>query len=200
MVHRGRRPRVLIQELRACWIWLPFVIVYHVAMRLSLLDLRSARRGCCAILSLLVVSVMVAACGGATRAPREPVITRKNGTLTKQDLIAAADPICRRIKARRTGVVPGSPRDAHRLPGLVGDEWRAIDELSRLSPPPSMAYDWRQMLNDTRTMAEFTAAVASYSQAGYQGEVSTLLAMITEGERKLHRLARRDGFGGCAQA
>jgi hypothetical protein len=116
--------------------------------------------------------------------------------LSRVHLASSADPTCVGFNARRTTVKLGDPGSSRLLPPLVTYEWSAIGRLTNLTPPAALAYDWQQTLNDLRTIAEETAAVA-YARGRGAGIATAATRRIEEADRKLRALATHDGVSSC---
>lgn len=84
----------------------------------------------------------VSSCGSSSSQP-----------LTRAQLIAKANPICRRVSREvdwsKVDTRLFSLRRAAELGAL---EERAARELNQLTPPPSMLYPWRMVVDDHRAM------------------------------------------------
>lgn len=167
--------------------------------------------------ALVLIAISLAACGCGEAGPShstgllsvKPITPQQveevasgraiapTAPLAGAQLIARADPICQAFNAKRAPVSLGSARSAAVLSALASYEWSAIAALTNLTPPASMASDWRQTLNDLRTIAETTAAVTQYVRSGQPGGIPSLVPVIGEADRKLHALAASDGVTEC---
>lgn len=145
-------------------------------------------------LSLAAVVLFVAGCGDSAKSSNHG-----GGRLSQAELIAKADPICVRFNARRAPVVLGSAKYISALRPLADYEWSQIGDLTRLTPPAAMEYDWLQMLNDARTIAEVTATLGAYAQANQFGKARPFASTAVAAERKLAAIAASHGFVGCAR-
>jgi hypothetical protein len=113
-------------------------------------------------------------------------------------LIASADAICRRVNGQLTGASRPQPADiSHTAPRNAAIELRAVAELSKLTPPASLARDWTQMLAYRRTLAQELVALARDANAGDIAGMRALGLSKKRVRQKLSQLAARDGFRDC---
>jgi hypothetical protein len=123
----------------------------------------------------------------------------QSGPLTRATLIAKADEICRRINAKRGTIKITSMQDFVRyLLPLATEERAELAELRRLTPPPSMASDWRAILAGNRTIAADYAKIAEYVRANNEIRgVHGLFAVTARAQARITATARRAGFKDC---
>jgi len=156
-----------------------------------------------------VIALVLAGCGSSGRAGA-PAATAIRSTPTKSGasnesagpsrLIARADAVCRQVN-RQLIAAPASldasqiARDAPRNAAL---ERRAVAQLRKLTPPASLARDWRQILAYRQTLAGQLVELAKYVKALDVRHVQALAASKKQTHRKLAGLAIRDGFKDCA--
>jgi hypothetical protein len=114
--------------------------------------------------------------------------------------IAVADRVCRRVNDELTaapsqrelrGVASSARHNVH-------IERRAITELGKLTPPASLAGDWRQLIAYRARLAEELAKLGQSAQAGDAAGVRALAASKKLVHEQLSQLAARDGFKDCA--
>jgi hypothetical protein len=123
-----------------------------------------------------------------------------SGSLTRAQLIARGNAICYRLNARRSSTRISRPQDYERLvPVLAAYELAAATEMSKLTPPASMARDWRQMIAGSRTIAEVTGHFQRYSEAGNEKKSRPLDAILGKAIEELTSAAKHAGFKDCAQ-
>lgn len=139
---------------------------------------------------LLVAALAVAGCGGSKE-------------LSRKDLIAKADPICRRAHEALTSSKL-TPRDLTSVgPGIAAIDRQVSSELSKLTPPASMAADWKVIVDGFRRAGEGldqvvsvarTSGLSKLSQALIQGEKE-----FTKGQSVRSITASRNGFVECSK-
>jgi len=140
-----------------------------------------------AIISLMTVVALVASgCGG----------TSKSKPLSRAELTAKADAICRRVipAVNWEHVAPGDlPRLVNRLAAL---EEQAASELNALTPPSSMADEWRLIVDGFRLTGTEFRRIASDVKANL-GAYPKLPLSNAQHERALQ--ANIDGIKDCAK-
>lgn len=108
--------------------------------------------------ALAAIALVVASgCGGSSSTSSKP--------LTLAELTAKADAICKRIIPQ----VDWEKADPKTLPHVVGHlaalEEQAASELEKLTPPASIADEWREIIDDFRlTGHEFKQIAFGASQ------------------------------------
>lgn len=135
--------------------------------------------------AILLTAVAIAGCGGSSSKPKP---------LTRAELTAKANVICRRVISQVdwTKVNPATlPRVVDRLAAL---EERAASELEKLTPPASMADEWRLIVDGFKlTGPEFKQiAQSALRTANYQLPLSS--AQHERGQR-----ANEAGIAECAK-
>jgi hypothetical protein len=137
----------------------------------------------------LMVSVLAASGCGKSAKP-----------LTRAQLLAKADAICRRINKKLSSTTIKTQQDIARIaPQLATYEQEGLAELSKLIPPASMANDWKMIITGAQTLADNTAKLGEYVKSK---DLKTARALITETSKVQQRtvaIAKRNGFKDCAQ-
>lgn len=147
-------------------------------------------------LVLVATTLAASGCGGSSGS---------SGSLTRSELIARGDLICRRINTRLTGTTIGRQGSfAQLMPSLAAYEHAAVAEMRKLTPPASMADGWRQIVKGAQTLADATAKVGSYARGNpniSQASPPLRAAFTAAGEGTQHMVAaaRREGFQDCAR-
>ncbi|MGN6371439.1 MAG: hypothetical protein ACTHM1_00365 [Solirubrobacteraceae bacterium] len=139
------------------------------------------------IVSLTIAAILLASgCGGAS----------KSKPLSRAELTAKADAICRRVipEVNWEHVKPEElPRVVNRLAKL---EEQAADELGALTPPPAMADEWRLIVDAFHlTGPEFRKIAADVQTA--PSAYPTLPLSNAQHERALQ--ANVEGIKDCAK-
>jgi hypothetical protein len=145
-----------------------------------------------AALALIATMLAISGCGGSG----------SSGSLTRSELIARADLICRRVHARLASTTIKGPQSyARLLPPLASYEHAAVAELRKLTPPASMAGDWRQIVDGVQAFADATAKLGAYAtSSGLPVTPSTRAASHAAGQssQQIRAAAQRQGFKDCA--
>ncbi len=119
--------------------------------------------------------------------------------LTQAQLIAMADPICKRANAKRSAVTLTTVSSYSRLLPLAAYERTELAELRRLTPPNSIAHDWSLILGDTKTITEATAKLGASPTSGRVVGIHELFLEAANAERQMLVITKRDGFKDCAK-
>jgi hypothetical protein len=129
--------------------------------------------------------------------PEHPSST---ASLTKSQLIAAADAICGRVNQMIFSNPYRSQADIPRLaPQIAALEQSSVEEMAKLVPPASLAHDWQQILADSRRRARDTAKLGELAGKGGMKQVGLLLSRDAPIETRLLSTAQRDGFQVCSK-
>lgn len=139
------------------------------------------------VMALLAATTLgtVSGCGGSSG-------------LSRSQLIAKADPICRQAnQALRTSKI-SFQNVAQVGPSVAAAQRQASIELSKLTPPSAMADDWKTIVTSWRTAAESLLRFGEAAKAkDTQGELSAEKG-FTEAQHARTTPAIRDGFHDCA--
>jgi hypothetical protein len=136
----------------------------------------------------------------STSAPVSSASVKKTNELTRTRLIARADAICGRIKARRNLLKFGVAGSfVVILPQLAVYEQALFVELSKLTPPASMTSDWSQILADAHTLADSTAELNRDAQTNTAKGAQRLFTVFAQARRRLQSTAMRGGLTVCAR-
>jgi hypothetical protein len=161
---------------------------------------------CLAIFSMLL---LVGGCGGSGKATKvngsaagaaaTPESAGSGRPPAAGRLIASADVICRRFNEQLAkAAISGSSDIAREAPRNAATELRAVDALSKLTPPASLASDWAQMIAYRRTLAQELGTLVRDVKAGDTAGMRALGASKKRVRQKLTQLAAHDGFKDCA--
>lgn len=133
-------------------------------------------------------------------APGQNTIAKKTNPLKRAQLIAKADAICGRNKARRKLLRSGVSRSfVAILPQLTAYEQAFYHQLATLTPPAAMTGDWNQMVAFAQTMAESTAEVNRDAQTNTTKGVQQLFMVFDQARRQFQSSAMHSGVPVCAQ-
>lgn len=130
-------------------------------------------------------------------APRKPL------SQPEKKFIAAADAICRRLRA---ALVPVTPKGlelkelARLVPHGAQLERASLVELSRLAPPSAIARDWQRIIAYRGELADALAKVGKSAQNGNMPGVAVAFNSKQGPHRGLSETATRDGFKYCGAA
>jgi hypothetical protein len=129
-----------------------------------------------------------------------PATTAAGKPLTRTELIAKTDAICARITAKRSSTKFTEAKDyAHLVPPLAAYEQAEAAELIKLTPPASMAGEWKQIASRVQTVANDTATIGHDILTNQDSAGGALLTKTTAILVQMNAIAKRDGFTSCAQ-
>jgi hypothetical protein len=135
---------------------------------------------------LLVTLLAAAGCGGSTTAA--------------PPLISQADAICKRLNAQ---LVPSaSPRlSAAKLARSslrhAALERGALAQLRKLTPPASLAADWKQGIAFRQMLVSELVGLAQATRSNDVKQAKALIASKARVRQKLFEIAKSDGFKDC---
>jgi hypothetical protein len=163
------------------------------------------------MLTISVVAVAVAGCGGSSRsaplvrsAPRGSSTTAttagRRAPLTRAELIARGDVICGRINAFISANPYRTPQDFPRIaPRLAAYEQAADLDLDKLVPPRSLAADWARILADARFLAVQTAKLGKAVEERGLSAVPPMISATQPIQLQMLAIAKHDGFKICSR-
>lgn len=138
---------------------------------------------------------------GTTTTAAAPASSSESGTtkaLTRAELIAKANAICARVKAKGATITVTTRQDyVTLLPSLVTYLQTAVAEMSKLTPPASLANDWQTIVADNRTLAETAGQIVTYANANDLKATSAIVSTLKQTGTQLANVTRRDGFTSC---
>jgi hypothetical protein len=136
------------------------------------------------------------AAGGSTAAgaPRGT-----STALTRAELTASANTICKRLRARLLATGRKESGDRVYSQSAVY-ELKTLADLQSLTPPAEMAGDWQQVLATVNTLAQGSKQLAAYLRAKNMSAANTLVNSYVPVKQKAALVARRDGLRECAEA
>jgi hypothetical protein len=159
------------------------------------------------VLLLALVAVGMPAltgCGQSSRATASPATASTSTSKSPADaqLIARADAICKRLSDEIKATLPGK-RDSNLELGRnalqhAALERKAASTLGKLTPPPSLAHDWAQILAYSRRLSSGLVTLSRYWKLDEKQGISAVAASKNQIHLKLSALASRDGFKDCS--
>jgi hypothetical protein len=165
------------------------------------------------IAALVLATVMLAAsgCGGSSKSSHQAASSTQapasgnvessasKAPLSRAELIAKADAICKDLNAKRSTIVLRSVADyARYLPQAAAYYRAAIVELDKLNPPASMSRDWQTIIKADRIIAVNTAKVGEDAKAKKIAAIRPLYAATAPIQKHRLATAQRDGFKYCS--
>jgi hypothetical protein len=144
-----------------------------------------------AVLALAATTLAASGCGGSSKA---------STSLSKAELIAKADTICARVHAQYHANGYSTTQSIARLaPRVAAYEHAGVAEMRKLSPPASMASDWKQILDAAQRIADDTAKLGQYAKENNVKAEIPLYTADRPRQQQALAIATRDGFKECAK-
>jgi hypothetical protein len=141
-----------------------------------------------AALALAATALLGSGCGSSAK------------PLTRAELTAKADVICKTVTARLSKNTIRSQQDIARVAGeLASFEESALSKLSKLVPPAELADDWKQFVAGAQTLAENTSKIGEYAKANNLKASKGLIASSQATQKQMTAIAKRDGLKSCEQ-
>jgi cell division septum initiation protein DivIVA len=121
--------------------------------------------------------------------------------LARAHLVAHANAVCQDAITKSSQLFAKGQDEFAALVPLVASYQRTMyDELIKLTPPASLASDWKSILGYARILAETTSKLSSYGQNDHTAAAQPLYTEFAAARRELHYVAARAGFATCAHA
>jgi hypothetical protein len=144
-------------------------------------------------LGLLAAALGVCGCGS--------IGSGTHRALTRAELIARADTICKGANTKRAAMPSINTRRDYAviLPRVATVYEAAIAELARLEPPLSIAADWKRILVDDRKLIGYLRTFGQHATS-YDAKTTRAFVHTADGLRlSMATTAHGDGFADCAQ-
>jgi hypothetical protein len=123
-------------------------------------------------------------------------------SLSSSAFIARADAICRRLNAeiaKAKSKNTSLSEIARVAPSNAALEQAAVGELAGLTPPASIAREWRQIVAYRRTLAAELLTLGKDAKAKDSAGVQALAESKKSVHKKLSALGTKAGFKDCPQ-
>lgn len=151
---------------------------------------------------LVAAALAAGGCGGGSSDARSAEPLPNSASSPRSQLIARADAICRRLNTKIAAHKPanlGLAEIARGAPRNAAFEKTALEELRKLTPPASMARDWRRMIAYRILLMEELVELGRYAKAKDARGIKTLTASKKRLHGKLFTTATHGGFKVCPQ-
>lgn len=166
-------------------------------------------------LAVLALTLSAAGCGStngasSTATGQSPAAHLQSSTAagqsaatrTQQPVIAQANQICRQLNIEFAADKPansGVTELVRVAPHRAILEARVVRQLSKLTPPPSMARAWRQILSYRQTLAQELSQLVHYARADNVSGIRALAVSKERNHKLLSALAHRHQLKDCAR-
>lgn len=166
------------------------------------------------LLATVTCALVIAGCGGSSRAPARPhSVTSRTSTassrLTSQTstqpspearFTAQANAICARVNTRLVSKTTNHSR--RQLVRVIARnavlERQGVAELAKLTPPESLASGWRRVLTYRRVLADELAKFATATKDTNRPALNALATSKRRNHAHLHEAATTNGPHACA--
>ena len=134
--------------------------------------------------AVAVLVVLVAGCGGG---------------LSKDELVAKGDTICKRVNTRMAKEPdPQSATDLERLAKrTVQISDPAIADMKALDPPSELESDFKKFVASLKRQRDLTKEIGDAAAAGDTARIQKVSAGAQKDENEYRRLAGKIGFKEC---
>ena len=158
-----------------------------------------------------LIALAAAGCGGGGSSPPSSSVAEvTQPTKTYAALVAAADPICKKIAVKSAKAnaslakVSGSAAKtllvlARVVPRIAKEDQKAVKALGALEQSGSQTQDWHTMLLYLRELANNSAELATAAKAENLLVIHVVTARGQAIQKKLGVIAKRDGFAYCGR-
>jgi hypothetical protein len=147
--------------------------------------------------------ISTAGCGGGTSNARSSESTNPSGvTLSKAQVIAKADAICKQMNVEFAADEPKGQslaETARITPHRAVLEQQVVKELDELKPPQAFADQLQRVISTRRSLAEELAVVGRDAKAGDIAAVHRLAASKAKLHHELRAFATAIGFTACGR-
>jgi ABC-type enterochelin transport system substrate-binding protein len=146
-----------------------------------------------------LAAILLAACGSSS-----------HSTLTRAELVAQADPICKQVAVSRKAAndalskVGSSTSKELRLlarvaPGVATLELQAVERLRSLKPQSSLSHEWQQLLDGMHQLASDAVTIGADAKANKLKSIESITSAGKKLRERLTTIASRNGFTYCGR-
>jgi hypothetical protein len=149
-------------------------------------DANRLRRRALACALAASIAVIVASCGSA-----QP--------LTRAQLVSRADAICTEVHTKmKTAGSASSPKQfVHLARKLAGFQQQELEQMQKLTPPASLASDWKKILESAEEITEHVGTLSTDVETKKDKQASEALKQISAIQQRVAVVVRRDGLTSC---
>lgn len=149
---------------------------------------RARRTRLLAPLAAIALGIALAGCGSAT-------------PLTRAQLVSHANALCTQLhhKVEQAGPAKTAQDVAHLAHKFAGFEQQQLEAMHKLTPPASLASDWKQMLQGAEEIAEAAGTLSTDVQLKNKKAAGEALKQVSKVEQHIRPITERDGFSSCEE-
>jgi hypothetical protein len=135
----------------------------------------------------------------ATVAPLLLVVAGCGGGLSKDELVAKGDAICKRVNAQIAKQPdPQSASDLKRLAQRTTKIYDpAIDDMEALDPPSEIESDFKKFVASLRRLRDFTERIGDAAGEGDTAKIKQVSTDAQKVQQEYRRLTGKIGFKEC---
>jgi hypothetical protein len=155
-----------------------------------------------ALLALSMSALVGSGCGQSHTVKQSAAQKQSTASaaLTRAELIAHADAICKRVNAKRATKVNSRQDVLTDVAAYSSYAKIAYGELRKLNPPATMVTDWERLVAAAQILPAEAAKYVAYTKANDpQIPRNELIKKIGAAETTMVNIARHDGFNDCAK-
>jgi hypothetical protein len=143
-------------------------------------------RLCCLGIALLLTAVCLTGCGSAK-------------PLSRAQLVDRTDALCTRVqkKMKTVGPADGAQGLARVARKLASFEQQELESMRMLTPPTSLASDWKALIEGVEEISESAATLSTDVRFKQNKHAIEALKQIGQVERRVSVIVKRDGFKNC---
>jgi hypothetical protein len=133
---------------------------------------------------------------------KSPVPAARADVLSRSQLTARADAICKQVQAEINAVKPKTVSDAEivrLVPGRATSERHAAVALGKLTPPTAIAADWQLVVRYRRTLAHELEDLVEAARHHATHAIAMLGTTKQRNHEQLLAAAKRVGVQECGQ-
>lgn len=147
-----------------------------------------------------------AATQSAPSAPTKPVANPTTPPESRSAYVAKMDAICLALSAQRKKKGVATPTEVSRVGRALAayEQSTTLPQIEKLSPPPSLVSDWKQMIAAARMLPVYNLRIAEVAHSTGQVTKASLGSIANAhlaAELKAIEIAKRDhlktGWDGC---
>ncbi len=109
--------------------------------------------------------------------------------------------LCEEVHAKLKAVGPAkTPKEFAQLARkLAGFEQQELESMRKLTPPRSLASDWKQILEGVEEISVAAGTLSTELQLGHKKHAIEAFTHISKVQQRLSTIVKRDGFTSCSE-
>jgi tRNA U34 5-methylaminomethyl-2-thiouridine-forming methyltransferase MnmC len=121
--------------------------------------------------------------------------------LTRAQLTRRTNALCDEVHAKLKAIGPAkTPTEFAQLARkLAGFEQQELESMRKLTPPRSLAADWKQILEGVEEISIAAGTLSTELQLKHQKHAVEAFGHISKVQQQLSKIVKRDGFTSCGE-